>query len=484
MTVRGIKSTLSSLPLNLHDIYETMFRRLEEQDQFSRDLAFKAFTWLSYAQRPMTALELQHALAVEAGKGSLDVENLVDIEELISVCGGLVAVTAESNIIAFIHTTAGKYFRDQRDIRLANGQLTIASTCLTYLCFDCFADGRCANDEALQQRLKENPFLDYASHFWGYHIQAVSPGDLADLALKLLTHDRKISSCSQIMLLPDNNTPHSSETFPNDISGLHLVAYFDIKWLARLLLDRGFDICAKDSWGRDPLAWAVEYNHFNMATLFLDSGAEIELRDNQGRTHLALAAMNGYRDIANDLLTRGADPSVKDDAGQTALSLAATHGHLLLVRLLLGIPSSEVDSRDNFGRTALFCAADQGHNSVVACLVAQAGVDINAQNNMGATPLITSARRGQTGVVKTLLEQTSIIPNMKDRSGRTAIMWAAIEGHIEVLQLLLSREDAIEVLNSADYSGRSPLDWAITTNQVSIIELLSSRVKAGNKFND
>ena len=144
-----------------------MFKRVEEQNQFSPKLAVMALTWLSYGQRPMTALELQHALAVEAGKGSLDVENLVDVEEVISVCGGLLAVTAESKLTTFIHTTAEEYFRDQRETRMATGQVAIASACLTYLRFDCFADGPCANDEALQRRLKRHPFLDYASRFWG-----------------------------------------------------------------------------------------------------------------------------------------------------------------------------------------------------------------------------------------------------------------------------------------------------------------------------
>ena len=443
-----------------------------------------ALTWLSYAQRPMTVLELQHALAVEAGMGSLDEENLVDVEELLSVCRGLVVVTGESNIITFIHVTVGEYFKDQQKTRMATGQVEISSTCLTYLCFDCFADGRCANDEALQQRLKENPFLDYAAHFWGIHIQAVLPNKLADQALELLTHDGKISTCSQIMLLTDSHTPHSSETSPEDVSGLHLVAYFGIEWLARLLLERGSDIHARDSCGRDPLAWAVERNHFGITALFLDSGANIELKDNQGRTHLALAAMNGHSDLARYLLLHGAEASVRDFAGQTALSLAATHGHLPLLRLLLDISNSEVDSRDDFGRTALFCAADQGHDDVVAYLAAQAGVDINGQDERGATPLITSARRGQTGAVKILLAQPGIVTNMKDRSGRTAITWAAIEGQLEVLQLLLSREDAIEALNSADYSGRSPLDWAIIGKQAAIQALLSSRKKSEDKFND
>ena len=158
---------MSSLPHDLQDIYETMLKRVEEQNQCSRDLAFKVLIRLSYSQRPLTALKLQHALAIEAGKGSLDVENLVDVEDLISVCGGLIAVTAESKIVTFIHTTAGEYFRDQRETRMAIGQVAIASTCLTYLRFDCFVDGPCANDEALQRRLKRHPFLDYASRFWG-----------------------------------------------------------------------------------------------------------------------------------------------------------------------------------------------------------------------------------------------------------------------------------------------------------------------------
>ena len=237
---------------------------------------------------------------------------------------------------------------------MATGQVALASTCLTYLRFDCFADGPCANDEALQRRLKRHPFLDYASRFWEIHTQAVSPAEVADPALKLLTHDGKVSSCSQVMRLPDSHAPKAIERSPKNVSGSHLVAYFDIRWLARLLLERGSDICVRDSWGRDSLAWAVAYHILRMARFLLDFGADIELKDKQGRTHLALAAMSGYRDIADDLLIRGADPSVRDFADETALSLAAIHGHLLLVEFFLGIPNSEVDSRTEFGRTALF----------------------------------------------------------------------------------------------------------------------------------
>lgn len=403
----------------------------------------------------MTALELQHALAVEADKGSLDVEDLVDVKELISVCRGLVNISTESKTVTLIHPTAGEYSRDHWKARIATCQAAIASTCLTYLCFDCFANGGCANDEAIQQRLKKFPFLDYASHFWGTHLQAVFPRELTDRALNLLTHDKKISSCSQIMLLSYMHPKSSTQTSLERVSALHLIAYFDIKWLAQVLLEQqGSDICARDTWARDALAWAVEYDHLGMTRLLLNFGADIELKDDRGRTHLALAAMKGHRDIAHDLLIRGADPSIRDLGGQTALSLPATRGHLLLVEFLLGVSSNELESQDKSGRTALFCAAGKGHDDVVACLAAQASININAEDNMGATPLITSARGGQTRVVKILLEQTGILTNKKDHNGRTALMWASMEGQLEVLQLLLSHEDAIEALNFVDYSGR------------------------------
>ena len=162
--------TLSSLPPDLHGLYETTLERVEEQDHFSRDLALKALTWLAYAQRPMTALELQHALAGETDKGSLHVENLVDVKELMLVCGGLVTINAGSKIVTLIHTSAGEHLRDRLKARKATCQAALASTCLTCLCLECFAEGGCASDEAIQQRLKKYPFLDYASHFWGIHL--------------------------------------------------------------------------------------------------------------------------------------------------------------------------------------------------------------------------------------------------------------------------------------------------------------------------
>jgi hypothetical protein len=59
--------------------------------------------------------ELQHALAVEVGEAELDEENLPEIEDIVSVCAGLVTIDEESGIIRLVHYTTQEYFeRTQR----------------------------------------------------------------------------------------------------------------------------------------------------------------------------------------------------------------------------------------------------------------------------------------------------------------------------------------------------------------------------------
>jgi hypothetical protein len=56
------------------------------------------------------------ALAVEEAKLELDEENLPEIEDMASVCAGLVTIDEESEIIGLVHYTTQDHFeRTQRD---------------------------------------------------------------------------------------------------------------------------------------------------------------------------------------------------------------------------------------------------------------------------------------------------------------------------------------------------------------------------------
>ena len=93
----------------------------------------------------------------------LDEDNIPEIEDMVSVCAGLVTVDKESGIIRLIHYTTQEYFERTQASWFPNAQTDIAKTCVTYLSFDTFETGFCRTDEKFEARLQWNPLYDYAA---------------------------------------------------------------------------------------------------------------------------------------------------------------------------------------------------------------------------------------------------------------------------------------------------------------------------------
>ncbi|KAF2470492.1 ankyrin repeat protein, partial [Lindgomyces ingoldianus] len=146
-TPKDVKSTLSKLPRGstaLDDAYKKAMQRIKGQLNGDYQQAKKVLSWIIYAQRPLSTDEICCALAVEQEKEDLDPENVPDVEDLVSVCAGLVVVDKESAIIRLVHYTTQEYFERIREEWNPNFQLHIASTCLTYLSFRMFRSGSCS----------------------------------------------------------------------------------------------------------------------------------------------------------------------------------------------------------------------------------------------------------------------------------------------------------------------------------------------------
>jgi hypothetical protein len=84
--------------------------RINGQVEDHKKLAKQVLLWITCTKRPLTTSELQHALAVEIGESQLDEENLPNVEEIMSVCAGLITVDIESSIIRLVHYTTQVYF--------------------------------------------------------------------------------------------------------------------------------------------------------------------------------------------------------------------------------------------------------------------------------------------------------------------------------------------------------------------------------------
>ena len=131
-------------------------------------------SWIICAKRPLTTLELQHALAVEAGNHELDKDIFPQIQDMISGCAGLVTVDEESKIIRLIHYITQEYFERTQKDWFPNAENNITIACVIYLSFNAFEADFCLTDKEFKARLQLNPLYNYAARNWGYHAHIAS----------------------------------------------------------------------------------------------------------------------------------------------------------------------------------------------------------------------------------------------------------------------------------------------------------------------
>jgi hypothetical protein len=64
--------------------------RIERQDEDLEQLAERVLSWITYAVRPLSVVELQHALAVKFDATETDLIAIIDEDTLVSICAGLI----------------------------------------------------------------------------------------------------------------------------------------------------------------------------------------------------------------------------------------------------------------------------------------------------------------------------------------------------------------------------------------------------------
>ena len=346
--------------------------RIKGQVKDQEELATQVLSWIICAKRPLSTSELQHALAVEVGEPEFDKENLSQIEDVISVCAGLVTVDEESGIIRLVHYTTQEYFERTQKHWFPDAESDITTTCITYLSFSAFESGFCRTDDEFEERLHSNQLYGYAAYNWGRHARKAPT--LSQGLIGFLECKPKIEAASQALIAIKWRTEGLNVGYnvQKQMTGLHLAAYFGIQEAAHILLQRWQDVDLSDGYGRTPLSYAAENGHEAVVRLLLDKGADIESKNyNGGRTPLWWAAGKGHEAVVKLLLgADGIDVNLKGDNGETALSSAAEKGHEAVVKLLLGADGIDMNSKDEYGGwTALWFAAEEGHEAVVKLLL-------------------------------------------------------------------------------------------------------------------
>ncbi|CAI0650564.1 unnamed protein product [Colletotrichum noveboracense] len=430
--------------------YDEAMERIEGQFEDQEMLAKEALSWIVCARRPLKTLELQHALAVERGTTELDEDNITELEDIVSVCAGLITIDEESDIIRLVHYTTQEYFQRTTERWLPSAQHLIVESFMTYFSFNAFSVGSCHDDSYLESRLEEYPLYEYATLEWGHHAQSILPPSESVISF-LMDGQSNLEAAFEVIWYRGRIPDFRTKRPPMELSGLHLAAYFGLKEAFTMIIDRfGPEI-------------------------------DINVRDGGDFTPLFYAVMGGNTDFIAWLLSIDKielGPKGKEHP-YTPVKLAATIGDMAGILPFIKSDKVDLNTKEIFGNTPLATAVTKRWINIVKALIESGRVDVNLQNNQKQTPLSHAAESGYVEGLRFLLGSAKANANEADIFGETPLYTALHMGQQETARLLLDSGQVDVSLSIESVRRRTPLDQALLTfgHDHSITKLLVHRMK-------
>lgn len=349
-------------------------------------MALRIIHWIFLAYGPLKVAEVKHALAVEDGDPELDPDGILEDDQLITSCVGMVVVNEESGVMSFVHFTVQEYLEHQTREKFQGPQVEIAQTCLTYLLFENFAVDESLKHQEAQVVSEEYPLLCYAAQYWGDHVRCCdSLAVVEDKVLRYLSEPRATFRVSADPGTPNYTEERQGPLVGRAVSPVCLAASFGLTGVTDKLVHLQKCLHPKEveAWQR-ALHIAVINDFPAIVKILLDHGTDVNALDGQGWTPLHHAGWLGRPEMVSLLLQNHADPKIKDRYLETPLSRTAERGHSKVVEMLLE-SGSEIDSTNVIGQTAAHNAASMDHEGVLRVLV-RWNADLGIKDHWGYDP--------------------------------------------------------------------------------------------------
>jgi hypothetical protein len=321
--------------------------------------ASRLFQCMVAAVRPLRVEELAELFAIEFGAD--DAPNLVagwrpenPEEAVLSTCSTFITIIDEdddnnddegSKIVQFSHFSVKEFLTSDRlqmsnvgnihhyYIPLAPAHAILAQACVTVLMqLEEKEDG---------EHFRAFPLASYATKNWVRHAQFEDVSSRIQDFLAHLFDPQKSHFRPRILLRGteyfDPSFVRGSGSNPNEVTPLCFVATCGFSALAsHLIMMHSSDVNAKsDPDGLSPLHGASIYGHVDAARILIDHGANVNARDDDDWTPLHYASLWGHLGFAQLLLEYKAISNARNKEYDTPLRKASEAGHLEIVRLLL-----------------------------------------------------------------------------------------------------------------------------------------------------
>lgn len=283
-------------------------------------------------------------------------------------------------------------------------------------------------------------------------------------------------------------------------------------WGARLL-ELGADVSAFDSRGKTALHYATERGDVAFARLLLDAGADVWARNGQGydktavRVALEKDAVELTRLFVERRPERWKDAEIRNAGFQvaaenaalatlrlflnrfeedapttkkrlaTASRVAAKLGDLTFLRFLVEergalepLNAEETDEEKERRNAVFYAASRAGSFDVVRYLVERRGVDVSRTEGWRNEALRLAAERGSFPLVRYLVEELGAeVDEALERDGTTATLKASRAGAFDVVKFLVDRGASVATRSN---NGRTPLHAAVEQGDAEIVRFL------------
>ena len=515
---RKVMAALNSLPNDLHEAYNEVFKRIQMQGPDRKDLVLKIVSWILYAKRPLKMDELREAIAIEPGDTKLDPNYLLEPGFIVEISESLVSYNENSGSVGFSHFTVYEFLASLEAPSLLSA-VDFAKVCLTCLDFQEF-EARCESPESMEEMLQKHPFCRYIGEYWGPHLrEADEDADVQKLVLSVFVSDNKrywaLTMKRYVMCGAEDMWDYKGQTLFHVIAknGLAMTCRYALELslngyilsqksklmeystesMIPGLQNSDLDLAGQDEHGKTALQYAVRRDHVEMVKILANAGGTSNnTPDEQGWTVLHHAIWNRSLRAVQAILATNIDLNAQDKSGRTAMFLAAViRPNPEILKLLLD-KGANPDSCMPRGRLLYEIVCVGGNPRSLACfkLLLAAGVNVNAQvGSFRWTPLHEAAAHRCEEFLKPLLDvkadisirdhdgltamelailidyttgvklilETNPDLNMRDAEERTALHHAVLYGSIESMKLLL---DANADVNARDKDGWTPLHYA------------------------
>ena len=447
VTPAGMRDALGEAPDGLNAVFRLTLKRIARQPRPRVELAHAVITWIAYAERPLAASELQHAIAIKPGirAWSPDLVSSVNLfkQHCVQFCFGLVTVDSGS-IVNFVHFSLAEYFLKEKASIFPFAEKMMAQACLRYLGLN-ELQGSTPQSSTLMHQFA---FLDYAARHWGNHSRKGCDNEVLQDAVVFLSN-QSVRPLLKTLGTIDGTIELYSPLHIAAFHGLHLVVTY---YLTTTSIDAD-SVCG----ALTPLQIAACRGHHLVVKLLLERDYVNPNRVFSMASPLQTATWNGDIATVKSLVTCNQVDIDFAPFQPTALVLAAARRHWSIVELLF-LKGASVNSRDYDGKTVMHHAIAANEETVVRSLLQRTDIDLSLRDEDGVSVLHLTITRQRSQITKSLLSGI-IDPNMQDNAGRTSLWLACHQQQLEATLLLL--HDRRIDPNIVGPKGDSPLLVAV-----------------------